>query len=330
MKKSLVILLAAASVMAACSNEKKAKGGALYTLFSEGKGPQIKEGDYIKVDFIQKNDKDSIVDATYDYAQPRVIHVDKSTHNGDMFDVLPMFKEGDSVAIRLNIDTMAFYSKIPRPDQLKDQKYLNYIIKIHKVFSKKDKEADTTFQKRANEYFTADYKALLESKKKGEAAKIKKYVDDNKLNVKTTQSGLQYVIEAPGTDPKPVWGDTAVVDYTGQLTFKKVSGKLNVFDTSIEKVAKENMPANFVKPFAPTPIPLSEGIAKGFVEALQLIGKGGKIKVIMPSNLAYGEQGGGPNIGPYSPLVFDIEIKDIKKGAGVPPPPVVTPEAAKK
>jgi FKBP-type peptidyl-prolyl cis-trans isomerase FkpA len=81
------------------------------------------------------------------------------------------------------------------------------------------------------------------------------------------------------------------------------------------------------------PIPLGEGIAKGFVEALQLIGKGGKITAIMPSKLGYGEQGGGP-IPPYSPLVFDIEIKDIKKGVTpapiVPlPAPVVTTPAKK-
>ena len=50
----------------------------------------------------------------------------------------------------------------------------------------------------------------------------------------------------------------------------------------------------------------------------------------MPSKLGYGEQGGGP-IPPYSPLVFDIEIKDIKKGtapAAMFPPPVEASPAA--
>ncbi|RZK49653.1 MAG: peptidylprolyl isomerase [Pedobacter sp.] len=324
MKKSLLVLFAASALLAACSKEKKAEGGALYTILKEGNGPQIKEGDYIKFDFIQKNDKDSILDATYDYDQSRVIPVGPNSHNGDMYSVLKNFKEGDSVAVRLNLDTMEFYNKDKRPEQYKDQKYLNFVIKIHKVFPKKENEADSTFQNRATEFFTKDYEEYKANRKKSEVAKMKKYAEENKMAVKTTPSGLMYVIENAGTDPKPIWGDTAIVDYTGQLTHKKISGKLNVFDTSVEKIAKENIGPQFVKPFAPTPIPLAENIAKGFVEALQLIGKGGKIKVIMPSALAYGEQGVAPQIAPYSPLVFDIEIKDIKKPTGpvMPPPPV--------
>ncbi len=327
MKKSLVILFAASIALAACNKEQKGKGGLLYTVHDDAGKAKIKEGDFVKIDFIAKNEKDSIIDASYDREQSSIFPVGKKVYAGDMNDVLTLFGEGDSVTFKLNIDTMSFYRKEPRPEQYKDQKYLVYTIKIHKVFPKNPKEADTTFQKRVNEFFSADHKASLDKRKNSETAKMKKYAEDNNLKLTTTPSGLQYVITEPGKGPKPVWGDTAIVDYTGQLTAKKISGKLNVFDTSIEKIAKENMPPNPMKQFAPTPIPLAEGIAKGFVEALQLISKGGKITVIMPSKLGYGEQGGGP-IPPYSPLVFDIEIKDIKKGVAAPPvsafpPPVV-------
>ncbi|MGF1925423.1 MAG: FKBP-type peptidyl-prolyl cis-trans isomerase [Bacteroidia bacterium] len=320
MKKSLVILFAASTILAACgAKEQKGKGGLLYTVHKDAGKTKIKEGDFIKIDFIHSNDKDSILEATYDTEQSRFFPVGKKVYAGDMNDVLTLFGEGDSITFKLNIDTMIFYNKQPRPEQYKDQKYLNYTVKIQKVLAKKPNEVDSVFQKRANDFYTADMKVTMDSKKASEAARMKKYVEDNKLKVTTTASGLQYVITAPGTGPKPVFGDTATVDYTGQLTNKKISGKLNVFDTSIEKVAKENMAANPMKQFGPVPIPLSEGIAKGFVEALQLIGKGGKITAIMPSKLGYGEQGGGP-IPPYSPLVFEIEIKDIKKGMLAPPP----------
>ncbi len=320
MKKGLVILFAASTFLAACgAKEQKGKGGLLYTVHKEGGNAKIKEGDFIKIDFIHTNDKDSILEATYDSEQARFFPVGKKVYDGDMNDVLTLFGEGDSVTFKLNIDTMVFYNKQPRPEQYKDQKYLNYTVKIQKVLAKKPNEVDSVFQKRANELYTADIKATLDKKKASEGARMKKYVEDNKLKVTTTPSGLQYVITTPGTGPKPAMGDTAMVDYTGQLTNKKISGKLNVFDTSIEKVAKENMPPNPMKQFGPTPIPLSEGIAKGFVEALQLIGKGGKITVIMPSKLGYGDNGGGP-IPPFAPLVFEIEIKDIKKGMLAPPP----------
>lgn len=324
MKKGLIILFAASIALAACNKEQKGKGGLLYTIHKDGGSKtKIKEGDFIKIDFIQKNDKDSILDATYDHDQSRFFPVGKKMYAGDMNDVLTLFGEGDSATFKINIDTMIFYNKQPRPEQFKDQKYLTYTIKIQKVLAKNPKEADSTFQKRAQDFYTADMKATMDHKKAAEAGKIKKYAEDNNLKLTTTASGLQYVITAPGTGPKPVWGDTAMVDYTGQLTFKKVSGGLNVFDTSIEKIAKETMSPNPMKQYGPAAIPLSEGIAKGFVEALQLIGKGGKITAILPSKLGYGEQGGGP-IPPYAPLVFDIEIKDIKKGNPVPPAPVPT------
>ncbi|MCY1500856.1 FKBP-type peptidyl-prolyl cis-trans isomerase [compost metagenome] len=331
MKKSLIILFAASAVLAACNKEQKGKGGLLYTVHKDAGKAKIKEGDIVKLDFIHKNDKDSIIEATYDYGLPRIFPVAKKMYDGDMNDVLTLFGEGDSVTFKINIDTMFFHNKQPRPEQLKDQKYLIYTVKFQKVFTKQPKEADSTFQKRAGKYFDEDYKASLDQRKNSESAKLKKYAEDNDLKVTTTVSGLQYVIKEAGQGAKPVWGDTAIVDYIGQLTNKKVNGKLNVFDTSIEKVAKENMPPNPMKQYKPAPIPLGEGIAKGFVEALQLIGKGGKIIALMPSNLAYGEQGSMPVIPPYSPLVFEIEMKDIKKGAVLATPPApVAPAAEKK
>ena len=133
MKKSLVILLAATiGSLAACKSEKKGPGGLLYTIYkSEGK-EKIKEGDFVKVDFIQTNDKDSIVYSTYDASNPQIFPVGKKTYDGDMNDVLFLFGEGDSVQFKINIDTMVKYSKQPRPEQLKDDKYMNYTVKIHK------------------------------------------------------------------------------------------------------------------------------------------------------------------------------------------------------
>lgn len=319
MKKSLVILFAASAIFAACSKEKEGKGGLLYTIHEDAGKTKIKEGDFVKIDYIQKNDKDSVIDATYDHDLSRFFPVGKRNYRGDMSDVLTLFGEGDSVTFKLNIDTMVFYSKQPRPEELKDQKYLVFSVKIQKVLAKKPNEVDSVFQKRANEYYTADMKATMEVKRKSEIARMKKYAEDNKLKVTTSPTGLQYVIVEPGTGPKPMMGDTVLVDYTGQLTYKKVSGKLNVFDTSIEKIAKENMAPNPNKKYEPVKIPLAEGIAKGFVEALQLVARGGKVTAILPSNLGYGEQGGGP-IPPYNPIVFDIEIKDIKRGMLAPPP----------
>jgi len=327
MNKCLVILFAASAIFASCSNEKKGKGGLLYTVHKDAGKTKIKQGDFVKVDFIQTNDNDSIIDATYDHDFPRFFPVAKTNYGGDMSDVITLFGEGDSVTFKLNVDTMVKHSNQPRPEHLKNQKYLTFTMKIQKVLPRLPYEADSVFQRRSEDFFNTNMRASMDQKKAMEGARIKKFAEDNNLKLTTSPSGLQYVIVKPGTGEKPRLGDTAIVDYTGQLTYKKVSGKPNIFDTTIEKVAKENLAPNPTKRYEPIPIALAEGIAKGLVEALQLIGKGGKITAILPSDLGYGERGGGP-IPPYNPLVFDLEIKDIKKGSAMPtvgafPAPVV-------
>lgn len=327
MKKSLVILFAATLGLAACNTEKKGPGGLLYKIHkSEGK-EKIKEGDVVKLNFIQKNERDSVLGSTYDNEQAQVFPVGKKQYAGDMQDVLTLFGEGDSATFKINLDTMAFHSKQPKPEQFKNDKYIVFTVKIEKVFKKGPKEADSTFQKRASDFFQADYKADMDKKKNAEAGKIKAYIADNNLKVQTSASGLQYVIEKPGDAARAVDGDTVNVNYTGKFTKKGEDKKYKVFDTSDEKVAKEAKVHQPGRPYGPTKMVIG-GTVPGFTEALKLVGKGGKITAIIPSKLGYGEQGGGP-IAPYSPLVFEIEIVDIiKPKAGTAAPAPVTPAPA--
>jgi FKBP-type peptidyl-prolyl cis-trans isomerase len=327
MKKGIIVLLAATLGLAACNKEKKGAGGLLYTIHhSEGK-EKIKEGDIVKMNFIQKNDKDSILGSTYDMENPQVFPVQKKMYAGDMNDVLTMFGEGDSATFKVNLDTMAFYSKQPKPEQFKNDKYLTFTVKIEKVFAKKAGEADSTFNKRAGEFFQADFKANADKKKNAEEGKLKSYIADNNLKTTTSASGLQYIIKAPGNAERAALGDTVTLNYTGRVTKKNSKGKYPVFDTSDEKTAKEEGKFQAGRPYGPTKMAIGSTIP-GFTEAIQLIGKGGKIMAIIPSKLGYGEQG-APQVGimPYSPIVFEIEITDIKKGTAPAPSAPAMPAA---
>ena len=118
MKKSLVIIFAATLGLTACNSYEKGPGGLMYNIHkSEGK-EKIKEGDIIKLNFIQKNEKDSIMANTYDLEQPQVFPVGKKMYDGDMNDVLYLFGEGDSATFKLDLDTMAKHSNQPKPEQL--------------------------------------------------------------------------------------------------------------------------------------------------------------------------------------------------------------------
>lgn len=144
--------------------------------------------------------------------------------------------------------------------------------------------------------------AKAAEKAKGEAAS---YFDELKKNpaVKSTDSGLHYEVIAEGSGPKPKPTDTVRVHYTGKL----VDG--TQFDSSVDRGEPAEFPLN--------------GVIPGWTEGLQLVGVGGKLKLHIPSQLGYGEQGAGGMIPPNATLVFDVELLEIKGEA--PKAEAVTP-----
>lgn len=111
--------------------------------------------------------------------------------------------------------------------------------------------------------------------------------------VKTTASGLQYEVltEGAGASPKPA--DKVKVHYKGTL----IDG--TEFDSSYAR----NQPVEF---------PLGN-VIPGWTEGLQLMKVGGKSKLYIPSELAYGERGAGAKIGPNETLIFEVELLNVEK-----------------
>jgi FKBP-type peptidyl-prolyl cis-trans isomerase len=112
-----------------------------------------------------------------------------------------------------------------------------------------------------------------------------------KPNIVVLPSGLMYQVEKPGEGPAPKPEETVKVHYTGTL----VNG--TVFDSSVERGE-------------PVEFQLDE-VIPGWTEGLQKISKGGKIKLYIPPQLAYGDEG-RERIPPASTLVFEVELLDIK------------------
>ena len=137
------------------------------------------------------------------------------------------------------------------------------------------------------------YQQELTSKKAKEA---ETFLAENKkkAGVKTLPSGLQYKVLKEGTGKTPKGSDTVTVNYEGRLVNN------TVFDSS----AKHGGPASFQV----------DGVIKGFSEALQLMKVGSKWEVYIPANLAYGASPPpGSVITPNAPLVFDLELVDVKE-----------------
>ncbi|PWU26616.1 peptidylprolyl isomerase [Pseudomonas sp. RW407] len=147
-------------------------------------------------------------------------------------------------------------------------------------------QAFTDLQKRSEERMA---KLSEETLKAG-----KKFLEDNgkREGVVTTKSGLQYEVVKKADGPQPKATDVVTVHYEGKLT----DG--TVFDSSIQRGSPIDLPVN--------------GVIPGWVEALQLMHVGEKIKLFIPSELAYGSQSPSPTIPANSVLVFDLELLGIK------------------
>jgi FKBP-type peptidyl-prolyl cis-trans isomerase FkpA len=123
--------------------------------------------------------------------------------------------------------------------------------------------------------------------------KGRKYLEDNgqRSGIVTTVSGLQYEVVQAGTGKSPKATDTVLVHYEGTL----IDG--TVFDSSYRR----NEPIDF---------PLNQ-VIKGWTEGVQLMQEGAKYRFYLPSELAYGVRGAGPDIGPNEALIFVVELLKV-------------------
>ena len=127
------------------------------------------------------------------------------------------------------------------------------------------------------------------------AEESKKFLAENgeKEGVKTTESGLQYKILKDGDGIVPKQEDFVSVHYRG--TF--IDGK--EFDSSYLKGAPQTLQ--------------TDGVIKGWTEALQMMKVGSKWELFVPPHLAYGRRGNGDKIPPNKVLVFEMELLSIVK-----------------
>ena len=175
-----------------------------------------------------------------------------------------------------------------QPSKLTDQQIQEAIGAFRKeAMAKRDEERLKTAEKNHKEGAAF----LAENKTKSGVKTL-----EVKLAEGTTAE-MQYKVITEGAGAIPKSNDTVTVNYRGTL----VNGK--EFDSS----AKRGQPAKFQV----------NRVVRGWTEALGMMKTGSKWEIYIPSTLAYGDQGSGPNIEPGSTLIFEMELL----GTETPPPP---------
>jgi len=300
MKKiNLIVLMfvAFALTFSSCSDfpgYKKNNNGLYYKFYKQNKDAQKPEvGDVLTVEMTykikgNKKEKDSVLFSSKDAQSASKLMLVKPIYKGDISEGLAMLAVGDSASFIIRADSF-FVKNVgiqKLPDFVKPETKMVFDVKLISVQKKADYEKEQKIK-------MEKYNAMMEERKTKEPDDIKAFLKDNKINVKPTATGLYYVETKRGTGAKAVAGKKVKVNYTGKL----LDG--TVFDSSEGKAPIEFTLGN-------------KEVIPGWDEGISMMKVGGKAKMVIPSSLAYGQNGAGNAIMPFTPLVFEVELIDVK------------------
>lgn len=288
--KKILLALGAAAVIAgvtSCngnagsqSSEDKAFGDSLANAFGQFYGQQAKmQEEQIKAQFGEKFNHDSFVRGIQ--SALKLDTADVSYMIGYNMGIQAAFQLYQWAQNGVNVDPALLSRAVAKSinDTVADPQtaYMN--------FQRLNGRVQQKIEERRNAALAAEAEA---NEKAGAEFIAKAKADDS--SIMTTESGLSYKIENPGTEPKVGENCNVEVIYTG----RHINGEQ--FDSSNGKPVSFNV----------------NGVIPGFREGLQLLGKGGKATIYIPGNIAYGKNG-APNggIGPDETLVFEIEVVDF-------------------
>ncbi|MDR2410796.1 MAG: FKBP-type peptidyl-prolyl cis-trans isomerase [Bacteroidales bacterium] len=179
---------------------------------------------------------------------------------------------------------------------LKEGETADFIIKADSFFYTMGGQIPSFISPNDVLFFTIrmnDVKTIADMHTEEEEA-IENYIYENNITVEPTASGLIYLETEKGKGAKVENGKTISVHYTGKF----LDGQ--VFDSSVQR----GEPISFVVGTDP--------MITGFIEGVLLMNQGGKATLLLPSDIAYGQSHPSYPIPPYTPLLFEVEIVDVK------------------
>lgn len=291
--RGILIVLVIFAFITGCSKKSSkfpgysmTKSGVHFKLISLGDGAsKATISDFITVNISYRTAKDSIF-----FQGLRKFQLTAPRYNGSIDECFTMLTMGDSASFYIQADT--FFTKTLEtslPRFIKSGDYLRVDIKMMDIQNEKtyqlEKEA---FLHWIDDF--GDYEKVI----------LKQYMQGEKLSITPTTSGLYYITVKPSQGKNVAIGDTVTVHYEGRF----FNGKY--FDST----KKRNEPFQFV-------YGQKWQVIEGLEEAIGMMREGEKALFIIPSKLAFGEQGSSTGIiPPFTSVVFEVELLEVKKGKG--------------
>jgi FKBP-type peptidyl-prolyl cis-trans isomerase FkpA len=308
--KKTTLILSALSILAlgtACKNSgfKKTKSGLLYKIIENGKGPLVKRGDVIKIQFVHKL-RDSVLASSYEQ-MPFYAKVDSVGPVYDPQEIFTMLHKGDSaVVIRLADSLAKKQGMLPEFIKPKDKLILSFrVVEVFTADSIAQKDQMAEMQK-AQQRQAQKQESLRGPKVK----EIEDYLAKNKIVAQKAPQGTFVEVKQQGNGAQVDSGKYCSIRYTG-----KSFPSMKVFESNME-AGKE--------PFSV--VVGTHAVIPGWDEGLKYFKQGGKGTLYIPFFNAYGAQP-GPGGQQFENLVFDIEVVSVSDSAPKPQtPPMPMPQ----
>jgi FKBP-type peptidyl-prolyl cis-trans isomerase len=289
---SYLIVGVALLLAASCTNSefKKTKSGLLYKIYSDGKGPVAKKGEFLKANVIEKI-RDSVLYSSYG-SVPAYIPVDTPRPTYNPAEIFSLLRKGDSAVVVISADTLSRRGNGQLPPFIKKKDKIIISFKVNDLFA-------------SQELVMADRQAEMDKQKNREIQEVQEYLNKHNIQAQKTDMGTYYVVKDPGNGPQVDSGKQVSIRYTGR-------------SLPSDKVFESNMTGPGNEPFKV--VIGSHQVIPGWDDALRKFKKGGKGTLYIPAYMAYNEQP-GPGHKPFENLAFDIEVVDVTDA----PPPSANP-----
>jgi len=305
MKKTIVFLFSATVLLftAGCKQGdgfKKTKSGLLYKIISDKKGPVVKRGEFIKVNFTQKV-RDSILGSSYN-GMPTYAPVDSVGAVYNPAELFPLLRKGDSLVVVMLADTLFKKNNGELPPYIRRKDKITLTIKVLDILPSED-------------LVRKDQQTLITTQKDKEIQIIEAYLNKNNITATKTSNGVFFEIQSPGSGPKADSGKMVAIRYTGYTFYGQY------FDSNIDSTKQSPTGRHPLDPYEfQSGV---QGAIAGMLEGIQQFNKGSKGRLFIPSMLAYGSNPPpGATFKPFDNLIFDVEVLDVKQAPAMQGQPV--------
>lgn len=276
-------------------NYRETVNGLRFNFHEDMAGATGKIGELASLHMVMKSEKGDILRNSYieKGGKPILFPIRYSTFDGDLYEAVSIMSIGDSASFLIPADSMyALIFKKPLPENVKSGSDLKFTIKILNIQSQKNRLGELQNKQKEDQ---KKLKIEIEKQRKLQDSQIEAYLKNAEItDFIKTESGLYYSISALGEGELIKKGQAPIFHYTGTL----LDG--DIFESSYDL----QRPVVFTLG--------QEQVISGWEEAFEYFRLGSRAKVIVPSHLAYGHNSKGDKIKPFTVLVFDIEIINVK------------------